>query len=224
MLISHRHKFIYIKTHKTASTSIEGILEAACVLSDDAAKHRRPYITTSDGIVAGRNGGERPEDPLTAHSPAAAIRRVIGARKFKQYLKVYAVRNPYDKVVSWYWHVMPKDLRVELKEDFSEARKFFRNWLLMRPTLPTDLKFYRTPAGRFKAYQIRYESMNEDLQALADKLGFDLDTTAMPQWKTAARGHKDVDFENYYDPETRKVVEEAFSYDFKNFGYQIMKD
>ncbi|MDB6179395.1 sulfotransferase family 2 domain-containing protein [Paracoccus sp. Z330] len=220
MLISHRHKFIYIKTHKTASTSIEGILEAACLPSEEATKHRRPYTDTPDGIVAGRNGGEQDNDPLWAHSTAASIQRVVGKMKFRQYLKVYAIRNPYDKVISWYWHVMPKDLRAEMKEDFPAARKLFHSWLRMRPRLPTDLQFYRTPAGQFKAHVIRYEHMHDDLQEFAEKVGMEFDPQNMPQWKTASRGHKDIDLSDYYDAETRKIVQNQFAFDFKNFGYE----
>ena len=220
MLVSHRHKFIYIKTRKTASTSVEGLLEPLCAPEGHVPRHVQPFLSSEYGVIAGRAGAERSDDPLSAHSGAERVLHYLGRSTFRSYLKIYCVRDPYDKVVSWFWHVMPLDLRETLSDDFPAARYLFRAWLLMRPTLPLDRQFYATRShGPFKAHVIRYEQLHDDLAALADKLDAPLDLERLPRWKTKSRGHKGATLAEYYDEDTREVVRDAFQYDFKHFGY-----
>lgn len=157
MLISHRYKFIYIKTRKTAGSSIEGLLEPFCAPASHEPKHVQGFISSDEGVIAGRAGGETDDDPLPAHASAFKIARFVGQETFDDYLKIYAVRHPYEKVVSWFWYVMPMDIKRELHESSFEAtRKLFRTWLLMGPNLPQDRQFYRAqPWGRFPAHLIR---------------------------------------------------------------------
>ena len=220
MLVSHRYKFIYIKTRKTASTSIEGLLEPLCAPAGHVPRHVQAYISSENGIIAGRAGGQSQDDPLTAHSSAQTVVKELGLKTFRSYLKIYPVRDPYDKVVSWFWHVMPKEIRGEMEADFGTARRLFRTWMLMRPSLPVDTQFYTTSRGFFKAYPIHYERMAEDLEALAEKLGAPIDLSQLPSWKTASRAHKDIPLQDYYDTDTREIVRSDFRRDFKKFGYK----
>ena len=219
MLVSHNKQFIFIKTRKTAGTSLEGLLEPFCAPTGHAPRHVQPFLETEYGIIGGRAGGERTDDPLQAHSSAEQIRAHLGNGKFRSYLKVYGVRNPFDKVVSWFWHVMPETTRLELAVDFDKARWLFQNWLWMRPVLPIDDQFYRTKKGPFKAHIIRYEQMAEDLSSLSEKLQIDIHPETMPAWKTQARQHRAVSLSSYYDDASANVVRRHFRRDFDRFGY-----
>ncbi len=219
MLVSHKYEFIYIKTRKTASTSIEGLLEPLCAPAGHVPSHVQPFLSSEYGIIAGRAGAEKPDDPLTAHSPAQRILNTLGRKTFRSYQKIYAIRDPYDKVVSWFWHVMPQEFRDELQDDFTATRTLFRTWLLMRPVLPVDNQFYVTSLGRFKAFRIRYEHMHEDLEELAALLDMPIDLAKLPRWKTTTRSHRGAPVEAYYDDDTRAVVRKEFARDFEKFGY-----
>ena len=221
MLISHRYRFIFLKTRKTASTSVEGILERLCAPDGHIPKHKQSEIRSEYGYISGRAGGETRSDFLQAHSPASVAKSVIGAPIFNSYLKVYTVRNPYDKVVSWFWHVMPLDMKNHVDADFESARRLFRGWLRMRPVLPIDTQYYRTEEGHFDSEIIRYENLKYDLECFASQIGAPLDTSELPHWKTQKRGHKLQAFQNYYDEDTRDIVKRRFSYDFENFGYPV---
>ncbi len=50
MLVSHRHQFIYTKTHKTASTSVEAYFERFCFPPGDAfiLQHHRPALIVTN--------------------------------------------------------------------------------------------------------------------------------------------------------------------------------
>lgn len=219
MLISHRHKFIFLKTHKTASTSVEAALEPFCTPDGHVPEHRQAEISSDRGYVSGRMGGQTPDDFLRAHAGARMIEGKVGRKVFTTYTKVYTIRNPYDKVVSWFWHVMPEETVTRLSESFDDTRQLFADWLQMRPVLPVDTSIYSASKGVFAAETIRFEQLKQDLPAFGRKIGVDIDMDQLPRWKSGTRGHKDRSFEEYYTPHLRKIIRQKFAFDFKNFGY-----
>ncbi|WP_172298645.1 sulfotransferase family 2 domain-containing protein [Pseudoruegeria sp. HB172150] len=221
MLVSHTNKFIYLKTRKTASTTIEGALERFCAPPGHKIEHYRPFLSTEYGVIAARAGGGKSDDLLWAHSSAQAVKDYLGAGTFRRYEKIYAVRNPFDKVVSWFWHVMPKHVREGLEDDFDQAQWLFRRWILMRPQLPTDLQFYRVRAGKFKAFVIRYETMTDDLSRLFESWGETFDPAGLHDWKTQQRRHKGIPLSEYYDDDAISQVRNQFKSDFESFGYSM---
>lgn len=219
MLISHEHKFIYLKTRKTASTSVEGVLELLCTPKGHVPEHKQAELKTDIGYVAGRAGGQKPTDFLQAHSTANEVRNKLGNGIFESYRKVYTVRNPFDKVVSWFWHVMPEETNDRLSQDFDATRVLFNDWLQMRPNLPIDLQYYKTKQGFFEAHVIRYENITEGIRQFADALRTDIDLSTMPAWKSQVRAHKERSFDDYYQPKTRDIVRKLFAHDFETFNY-----
>lgn len=222
MLVSHTHKFIYLKTRKTASTSVEGLLERYCTPPGHEPQHTQDEIRSEFGIVAARAGGVSLPDGINAHASASEIETWLGSKTFNSYRKIYVVRNPYDKVVSWFWHVMPMSTKHRVGDDFDSARQLFSDWLRMRPNLNTDAQFYRIGKRLLDATVIKQESLREDLKAFGDTIGVAVDPDTMPRWKTEARRHRDRHFSDYYDEQTRQVIDRAFAFDFNQFGYETL--
>lgn len=75
MLVSHRHRFIYTKTVKTAGSSIESYFEPFCMPEGEwaLAEHHNGY-ETSAGIVGFRGFGRPDVHKWWAHMPAHKIR------------------------------------------------------------------------------------------------------------------------------------------------------
>ena len=101
MLISHRKKFIYTKTFKTASTTVEVYFEPLCLPDgvEPSAGGRDEYVS-EQGIV-----GYRGHNPLGTkkwfnHMPASSIRSGIGSDVWDEYFKFCTIRNPFEKLVS----------------------------------------------------------------------------------------------------------------------------
>lgn len=218
MLISHQYQFIYLKTHKTASTSVEAALETLCTNSGHVPQHTQDEIKSDLGYISGRMGGK--SHFLPAHARASYVERKVGKTVFDKYTKVYTVRNPYDKVVSWFWHVMPERTKARVKDSFDSTLTLFSDWIEMRPDLPEDTGMYRTDAGIFPAEIIRFENLSHDLTSFAGKIGASVDLTALPRWKSETRWHKDRDFMEYYSLYTKRIVQRHFAFDFSNFGYK----
>jgi len=92
MIISHRYRFIFIKTRKTAGTSIEAFLSEVCA-ADDILTPLIPPVSP-----------HRPRnfDGFFAHVPGS----VIAAKSppaWREYYKFCVERNPWDKVLSAYF-------------------------------------------------------------------------------------------------------------------------
>lgn len=144
------------------------------------------------------------------------------------------VRNPFDSLVSLYekmrgkyadlaeeersWvHRKPgyvESMRLAAEADFSTwllANHRRRGWRRRRPG-PRHMN------ASFLAdvdTVLRFESLQQDLTALFDRLGIDGDTT-IPRHNTTDR---DADWRSYYTPQARRVVEQVYAPDLERFGY-----
>ena len=94
MFISNTHRAIFVHIPKTAGTSITNLVE--------------PELRWNDVVLGGSTFGERVQLAyrdrfgLFKHSPARAIRNVIGEELWKAYFTFAVVRHPYTRIASFY--------------------------------------------------------------------------------------------------------------------------
>jgi hypothetical protein len=68
---------------------------------------------------------------------------------------------------------------------------------------------------------IRYDHLKEDLGALLKSRGINnIDVDKLPHIRHGNKNYS-RDYKKYYDPKTRKLVEEAFAEDIKTFGFRF---
>ena len=105
MLISHRYRFIYTKTTKTAGTSVESFFEEFCMPDGEwTESHRRDEYVSPAGVVGYR--GNNPEGKKWwNHMPAASIKELVGKAIWDSYFKFCVVRDPFDKCISAFCHL-----------------------------------------------------------------------------------------------------------------------
>ena len=75
-------------------------------------------------------------------------------------------------------------------------------------------------------YIIKYENLDEDFSKLLDKIGIDdslkLDKVKMlPGWNNWGDDIDSVNYQDYYDEETKKIIEHNFKEDIEEFGYEF---
>ena len=86
MIISHKHKFIFIKTRKTAGTSIQEALTKICGDED---------IITPDIDTEGRNVDKSCWNGHP-HPHLWDVKQLVGDKVWNDYYKFTFVRNPFD--------------------------------------------------------------------------------------------------------------------------------
>src|SRR5665809_5038 len=93
MIISHKHRFIFVKTRKTAGTSIEVYLSRYCGAHD--------VVTPIMPPVAGHEA--RNAYGYYNHMPAREIINRVGHATWRSYTTFCVGRNPWDKSLSHYY-------------------------------------------------------------------------------------------------------------------------
>ncbi|MEM8789824.1 MAG: sulfotransferase family 2 domain-containing protein [Pseudomonadota bacterium] len=214
MLVSHTKGFVFLKTRKTAGTSIEMLLEPFCVPPGQDVAEIAPAKRSRYGIVGARGvPGQRTvwRRDWRNHMPAERVRRNLGARRWDRYVKISAVRNPFDRMVSLY-HWLTGDPR---QSPGCIAR--FRRWLAAE-TWPDDARIVQIGGAWVVDRLIRFEHLTADLVSLSRALGLALNPAALPQAKRAAPA-AGPDPAAYFDAACTDIVRRRMAWAFEHGGY-----
>lgn len=220
MLVSHRHRFIYTKTVKTAGTSVEIYFEDACLppASDAIRGHAIAETVTDAGIIGYRGvdpGGSR----YYNHMPASDIRALVGAEVWDSYFKFCVIRNPFDKLVSLWWAIVSGDPRhPDIVRDFSSIRTEFSNWCAESAARAVDRDKYLIDGKVSMDGFIRYESLPDDLRQVCDRVGLPFRPDKLGQYKSGLRASPRPSIE-YYEPAAVRAVRDVFGWELDYFGY-----
>lgn len=215
-LISHRAQFIFLKTHKTAGTSVEAALEPLCLPDGTpAGAHYREMSVTTAGIIGAR-GRTAKGAKWRNHMSALAVRREVGRRIWRRYFKFTVVRNPYDRMVSMFFSRLTEERRNDLVASFDHARSAFQDWL---PTSNATRNMDKLLIGT--AYQpdhvMYFERLDDDFAALANAWGI---PAQLPRYK-ADRRVRPESWMAYYDSASQRIVERACAFELAFYGYSF---
>ncbi|MEX2027413.1 MAG: hypothetical protein WEH44_08930, partial [Pirellulaceae bacterium] len=204
MIISHKYKFIFIKTRKTAGTSLEVFLSQCCSDRDILTPvwpHVEPHVPRNyrglwnplpellDSPVPGVESTLRElvkRRKFFNHIPARLLQNRIARRIWNTYYKFCVDRNPWDKTLSHY--SMRKDRsggHLTLDEYF--ARQHF---CLNHP-------LYVDRRGRLLVDRVvKFESLKEELSEIFARLGVpfagDLGVKAKSEHRRDRRPYQEV--------------------------------
>lgn len=227
MIVSHKHRLIFLKTQKTGGTSVELALSQLCgpddiitPLTDEdetlrgkvtpknyeiPVRRRRPWwpVLSALGKRGARAGVEFHE-----HMNAAAVRRALGSEIFDSYLKVTIVRNAWDREVSRYFWATRGDA----------PRRPFDVWVRRESSNPErkTWRIYSLGDRPVADVVMRYETLAADFDALLSRLGCE-GAVKLPRAKGAHRA-KGRDYREFYTDETRTMVARRYRREIAYFG------
>jgi hypothetical protein len=228
MIISHEHKFIFLKTKKTAGTSIELALSALCGPGDIIT----PLTAVDEALRANGRGAQnwrlhgwwQSPRPLfkrrflkfTAedygfynHMPAEEAKALLNDdNAWRSYFKFAFDRNPWDRQVSWYHHRYRRKDTPPPFADFiyGDRRARINNYEIY--------SIGGQPAVDFVG---RFETLEQDLRHALGQVGLKLESE-MPRAKTNFRPNA-LPYRDYYDGDTSLIVGDWYKREIALLGY-----
>jgi len=217
MLISHRKKFIYAKTVKTAGTSVESYFERYCMPEGEwAFTHQRDLYVSNTGIIGSR-GNDASGSDWPGHMSAGGIRSKIGTPIWDDYFKFCVIRNPFDKLISLFFY--QRALGRTAKDENEITAETFKSWL--ERSIPRHHHHAYSIAGKICLdYYIRYEDLETGIEFVCNKLGLPFEPENIPQLKTGIRDNS-IPVKTFYSKELRHLVERTFATEIREFGYSF---
>jgi len=211
MIVSHKHKFIFFKTRKTAGSSLQVALAEHCGPDDIITGQYRLGVDDNS-----HSAGLNMEKFFTTHPhpELADVRRFLGEEIWNSYFKFGFVRNPFDIAVSRYhWDMKGK---MGIQETSVEG---FREWVKQGGLFDKDRAHLYISNGKaveldFIGY---YENLEEDVKYIYQKIG--VPSLDLPTLKGGFRDNSS--YISFYDQTTTQLVEEFFSDDFKLLQYNF---
>ena len=225
MIISHTHKYIFIKSLKTAGTSIEAALSQHCSANDMVTPLGDYWFNRDERgewIHSSMNA-----EGFSQHDPASEVKRKLQPEIWNDYFKFSIARNPWDRVVSLFaWEARNQPALKPAKRlhhrlgfpfnEFRETKKIFGQFVTGDWT--TNDRFYLIDGALCVDFVIRYERLAEDFAQVCRRVG--LPVLELPHLKTGLR-RAERGYTDYYDETSKAIVGARHEHDIRLFGYEF---
>jgi Sulfotransferase family len=234
MIISHEHKFIFLKTRKTAGSSVELTLRRLCGPNDIIA----PIGNIEEALQRESGYDGRPPQHWRRHSwwqsprpllqrywfqvnpadygfynhvPAKRARELLNDDKiWRSYFKFSFERNPWDRQVSAYYFRYRNKPRPPAFSDYMHRRR--RAWI-------NNYEIYSIDGDVCVDFVGRFENLAADLRKALKQVGVDFDQE-LPRAKADFRSRK-KHYREYYDEETRGIVSDWYAPEIRLLAYEF---
>lgn len=238
MIISHRHRFIFIKNRKVGSTSTELALQKICgpedVITPDHM-HRSeadvlaPAARNWDGRFLPFRELAQARHPMDAartlrdafkrpkfynHMRASSVKARIPAEIWRSYYKFCFERNPWDKAVSfYYWFGRSREL-----PDIDSFYQRHRDFGTQDQVFPSDWSRYTLHDRVIVDDVYDYADLAGGLRTALRKAGVAADLAdglELPKEKAGLRKQAEVSLA----PETDRLIRQVFAREIATFPF-----
>ena len=225
MIISHKHKFIFLKTRKTAGTSIEISLSRYCGKNDIITpitpedekireKHNvypQNYLDNKIRFLSNIPYLKKFSMKFWNHITADQVKERIDEDIWNSYFKFCFDRNPWDKTISMYFWDKNSLGDISFDEYLKTKNgREFRNYNF--PIYTHNDKVVVDFIGKF-------ENLKDDLEKICKKVGIKFDGW-LPKAKGSYRTEK-KHYSHYYNDETSELIKNHFKKEIELLGYNF---
>ena len=202
-MISLQKRFLFVHIPKTAGNSIQSVLRD---YSEDQLVALRKE---QDGIE--RFGLRNPNYKIKKHSMLSEYHDALGDEQFCKLYKFTCVRNPWDRMVSYYF--------TPTQNPQTWNRKQFREIISKAVSVTDYLRLDNGDEDPFANvdYIMRFENLADDFRAVCTAIG--ISSLTLPQYNRSTREH----YSQYYDDELREFVRSRFAAEIERFDYTFEK-
>lgn len=231
MILSHKYRFIYIKTYKTASTSIETALSAICgpddiitPASEQLMKHRtgigaqnfrldHPLVPKRPLLKRLLRRPERYYHPSVGyyeHMPAWRVKAYAGDEIWSSYYKFSFERNPWDRQVSWYYYkTKSKSKRPSFSTFNDDKRKAYVD----------NFNLYAIDDTPCLDFVGSYEQLNTDFKMVLKHIGLS-GKVELPH-VNLSDGRDTPGYREFFDDVSRDLMQQWYAREITAFSYKF---
>lgn len=217
MLISHSNKFIFVKTKKTAGSTVENVLVNNFFdMSQDVCTGSKIDDTPRVNI-----GPKLPNQP-DGHRPWHMIRDLVGDQVWNDYTTFTVERNPWEKVVSeFYWKTEREPQLKQYSDDQSNFEYFVDKVLGSWYAAPQDWELYGMGDQLMVDHVIQYNQLAEQFTSLMNHLGVNITQEMVTGTKMKSGYRKKHYTELFTDQRHIDKVATMFHQEISFFNYQF---
>ncbi len=227
MIISHKYKFIFIKTYKTAGTSIEVFLSNCCSAKDIFTPIKPVVETHLPRNYLGYwnpfkeifyNSGKYTKWTLKKliaqnkyynHIPASILKNRVSRSVWDSYYKFCVERNPWDKTISHYYMLYHRSNGKLTFDQYLKNGNYCINYPL-----------YTNKNGKIIVDKvIHYEKLNSELNNLFNSFGIEYNNSLGVNAKSKYRIDK-RDYRDILNNDQKKIIDKLFGYELYLFNYE----
>jgi len=208
MMIDKERRFIFIHIPKTGGTSVETFF-----MPSERDRIRNIY------------GNTPLQSDNQAHLKFYHLQIQYPRLNFDKYFKFTVVRNPWDRVVSNFFH-SKREHRQDLRKflgfgiwenfTFNEFVEKIQHLEKEHPHYDEQWSFLVDRKGRFcMDYIARMENLENDFMEICQKLK--ITDSKIPHVNKGKGGS----YTQYYNDETKQIIAEKYAKDIELFGYKF---
>lgn len=242
MIICHRYRFIFIKTRKTAGSSVEMALSRACSEGDvvtpladrlgeeDVRRQEGGYgpagwqksIAEHRGFTEWKRlclyGRRAPR--FGEHATAAEIREMVPTTIWQDYFKFSLERNPWDRAVSRYYWQKYRWERKARAQAFPDVHAYLQ-WLEReKPHWISNWGHYAIGDELAVDDMLFYEDLRGGLERLRERLGIHEDISLPTRQAKSGFRPRGTTTEDELDQPSRDLITRLCAREIEAFDYR----
>lgn len=232
MLISYRHKFIFIHVYKVAGTSVSVALNDYCLNNPIPCtginKLIEPFVTGRrlsnrfsnivQRALSGNLTGKEIHLPFIptflGHYTSSEIKKRVPEKIWNNFFKFGFVRNPWDWQVSLYHYMLSH--KTHFQHNLVKKMGNFETYIEWRGSEDKHLQkefFYDQKCKLLVDYIGKFENLEQDFRSICNIIG-------IPDIELPHIGKSKHDnYRKYYNDYTRDLIAKHFEEDIKLFSY-----